>query len=180
VGFDPAACPSCLAAFEVRYNAPILTPGVDIFGPWSGQLPDAGGKISLEKPQEPDVLGAGVSWILIDEVIYFGQSPWPAIPEGGTKILQRRPELLYGNDPAAWLATLPTPGRPGIAAADVDANAAVDLWDLAAFSDAWLSEAGEGNWNPACDVSIPSDGIIDLGDLLQFAGQWLIHLRPSP
>ena len=180
VGFDPAACPSCLAAFRILYNAPVLTPGVDIVGPWSGQLPDAGGTISLERPQEPDVLGAGVSWILVDEVIYFGQGPWPVISDGGVEILQRRPALLYGNDPAAWLVTLPTPGRPGIAVADVDANASVDLRDLAAFSDAWLSETGDGNWNPACDVAYPPDGIIDLYDLVQFAEQWLLHLRSSP
>jgi hypothetical protein len=56
----------------------------------------------------------------------------------------------------------------------------VDLRDFAAFSDAWLSETGEGNWNPACDIAYPPDGIIDLQDMVQLGQQWLMQIRPSP
>ncbi len=178
VGFDPAGCPNCLAVFQTRYNTPQLTPGVDIVGPWQGALPDHVGVISLERPQEPDIVGDNISWILVDEVIYFGLSPWPLVSED--RALQRKPELLDGNNPAAWYTALPTPARSGIAVSDMDADASVDLRDFAAFSAAWFSESGQTNWNPACDVSYPPDGIIDLQDLIQFARQWLMHLQPSP
>jgi hypothetical protein len=178
VGFDPAGCPSCLAAFQTRYNTPQLTPGVDIVGSWQGALPDHVGVISLERPQEPDVVGDNISWILVDEVIYFGRSPWPLISED--QALQRRPELLDGNNPAAWYPAPPTPARPGIAVSDFNADAAVDLRDFAAFSAAWFSESGQADWNAACDVAYPSNGVIDMQDLLQFARQWLLHLQPTP
>ncbi len=180
VGFDPAACPDCLSAFQIRYNTPPLSPGTNIVGPWKGTLPDQLGVISLERPQVPDVLGENVSWVLVDEVIYFHQTPWPPIVAGGSQVLQRRPELLDGNHPAAWYTTLATPGRQGIARSDINADTGVDLYDWALVSAAWLTETGEENWNSACDLSVPTDGVINLDDLLQVADQWLFHLRPAP
>ncbi|NLH15383.1 MAG: hypothetical protein GX455_02270 [Phycisphaerae bacterium] len=180
VGFDPAGCPSCLAAFQSRYNAPTLVPGVDIVGPWQGTLPDTVGVISLERPQAPDVVGDEVSWVLVDEVIYCSRSPWSSLCADGSQVLQRRPELLDGNDPAAWYPAPPTPGRRGIAQSDFNTDALVDLSDLAIFSAAWLTETGEENWNATCEISISPDGIIDFRDLAQFTDQWLWHLNPRP
>lgn len=180
VGFDPTGCSNCLTAFQTRYNTPTLVPGVDIVGPWQGTLPDNLGVISLERPQEPDILGDSVSWVLVDEVIFFRQSPWSSLCADGSQALQRRPELLDGNNPVAWYPTPPTPGRQGIALSDLDTDASVDLYDLAVFSAAWLTETGEENWNAACEISIPPDGIIDFRDLSQFADQWLWHLNSRP
>jgi hypothetical protein len=47
---------------------------------------------------------------------------------------------------------------------DITGNGCVDLADYARISAAWLSEPGDGNWDPACDISTPFD-LIDTADL---------------
>ena len=50
----------------------------------------------------------------------------------------------------------------------------VDSVDFAAFSLAWRSDdTPTSNWNPACDISEPPDGIIDGFDLAVFCENWL-------
>jgi len=49
----------------------------------------------------------------------------------------------------------------------------VDFVDFATFTAAWRSTPGDGNWNPACDISMPSDNVIDEKDLLVFCENWL-------
>jgi hypothetical protein len=56
---------------------------------------------------------------------------------------------------------------------DFDTNAKVDLADLDTFTNAWLSSSGQGNWNPACDISSPKDNVIDFRDFAVFAADWL-------
>jgi surface protein len=58
--------------------------------------------------------------------------------------------------------------------ADLSGNCFVDLEDFATLSAAWLSDdSGSPNWNPACDISEPSDGVIDELDLAILAAEWL-------
>jgi hypothetical protein len=59
---------------------------------------------------------------------------------------------------------------------DFDTNARVNLVDLKTFSNAWTSSAGQGNWNPACDISSPKDNVIDFRDFAVFAADWLKYL----
>jgi len=60
------------------------------------------------------------------------------------------------------------------AAGDFDCPDGVDFVDFATFSRAWLSDnTPTSNWNPACDISQPPDGIIDERDLAAFCGNWL-------
>ena len=40
----------------------------------------------------------------------------------------------------------------------------------------WLSAYGDSNWNPACDISIPADDIIDVADLIIFIDSWLANI----
>jgi hypothetical protein len=44
---------------------------------------------------------------------------------------------------------------------------------------AWLSEDGEGAWNPDCDISIPADGFINLPDLGVLGQHWQESARPE-
>jgi hypothetical protein len=44
---------------------------------------------------------------------------------------------------------------------------------LHVFTSAWLSVPGDGDWNPACDFSQPTDNIIDFQDFAVFAQNWL-------
>jgi hypothetical protein len=62
--------------------------------------------------------------------------------------------------------------EPGLIG-DFDDDNDVDLKDFAIFAAAWLSQPGDDDWNAACDISIPSDGVIDELDLAVFTDNWL-------
>jgi len=113
VGFDPAVELTRLGSFMITYNSGLLAPGVDIMGPWSGNLSNGGERLTLAEPQAPDTPDDPVSWVTIDEVIYADVPPWPETPDGAGDCLQRsRPDQYHsGNDPANWKATPPSPGN---------------------------------------------------------------------
>ena len=54
----------------------------------------------------------------------------------------------------------------------------VDFADFAVLASAWQSEDGDDNWNQACDISEPSDDIIDYNDLAVFLANWLAGTTP--
>jgi hypothetical protein len=56
---------------------------------------------------------------------------------------------------------------------DFDASCNVKLPDLAIFSAAWMTQQGQADYNPACDISSPKDNVVNLSDLLVFATQWM-------
>ena len=58
--------------------------------------------------------------------------------------------------------------------ADLNCDGIVDFIDYAIFAAAWLSEPGQDNWNPACDISNPADNIINIFDLDVFCDYWLV------
>jgi hypothetical protein len=50
----------------------------------------------------------------------------------------------------------------------------VNSKDFTAFAAAWGSEPGDDNWNADCDISVPSDNVIDKLDLAVFCAYWLL------
>jgi len=86
---------------------------VQILGPYSGRLSNRGERVALERPQPPDMEGDPVSWVIVDEVIYFDRGPWPTQADGTGRSLERTQVQGSGNNPANWQAAFwASPGAP--------------------------------------------------------------------
>jgi len=120
VGFDLKDA-AALSAFKTAY---LLTAEMAplILGPYDGKLSNQGERIALEKPLSLDPVIGPSSWAIVDEVIYFHQSPWMPEADGLGKSLQRIFAAISGNDPNNWKAEAPTPGQKG------SPNTAVQSW----------------------------------------------------
>jgi Peptidase C10 family/Carboxypeptidase regulatory-like domain/Spi protease inhibitor len=60
---------------------------------------------------------------------------------------------------------------------DFDSDCDVDYDDLVIFTSAWLTSSGQPNWNPACDIAEPNDGVINECDFAVFAGNWMVGVE---
>ncbi len=98
--------PTSPAVFRSRYDVP---GDVQIFGPYSGALNNAGERIRLMRPDgpTPEVL----PYVLVDEVDYLPAEGWPIEADGSGVSLQRSGGDAWGNDAANWTADVPTPGQ---------------------------------------------------------------------
>lgn len=61
---------------------------------------------------------------------------------------------------------------------DFEPDCDIDLKDFSILSIAWLCNPGDANWNPTCDISVPSDGTINIKDLVIFLNHWLSGIEP--
>ena len=61
---------------------------------------------------------------------------------------------------------------------DFDNDCEVGFDDFAILAQAWLTEAGDVQWNPACDIGIPNDSSINMPDLYVFIENWLEDNNP--
>ncbi len=132
VSFDPGTNAAQVEAFKSLYG--ITDPAVKILGPYLGKLANSSDRVALEKPQASETPG-NPSWVVVDEVIYADQSPWPCGSDGTGTSLQRVSADGAGNDPLNWTAQAPTPGlarvpqppgAPTIVAQPVSASAALN------------------------------------------------------
>ena len=97
------------AAFRAAHGIP---PEVQIFGPYSGTLDNAGETLTLSKPGAPPAAPGPVPMIVVDSVLYDDDAPWPTAPDGGGPSLSRRHPEQFGDDPANWGADADG-GSPG-------------------------------------------------------------------
>ena len=88
-------------------------------GGYSGSLSDRGERVALERPQDSDdpLNPLDVSWVVVDELYYFDQSPWPTGADGTGYPLVRL-------DQAMW--STPSAG-------DSDADLMPDAWEMDYF-----------------------------------------------
>jgi hypothetical protein len=110
VSFDPIADPAAAASFRARYDVPQETP---LAGPFEGRLANAGEALRLERPDPPQTSGpeAGyVPYVLVEEVTYAPDAPWPQEPAWSGASLQRLANTGLANDPNSWAATEPAAG----------------------------------------------------------------------
>ncbi len=88
-------------------------------GGYKGSLPDRAGRVAIEYPQDSDdpLKPLDISWIVVDEVFYFDQSPWPDGADGTGYPLIR-------TGLSSWIAP---------SANDTDADQMDDRWELDFF-----------------------------------------------
>jgi len=73
VSFDPQTDLTARSQFLAAYH---LTNGqFRLFGPFSGKLSNSNGRVALERPQEPDLPGDSISWVIVDEAFYYNSAP---------------------------------------------------------------------------------------------------------
>jgi hypothetical protein len=56
---------------------------------------------------------------------------------------------------------------------DIDGDGGVDFADFALLATAWRAADGQPRWNPACDISDPPDGVVNIHDLETLCNDWL-------
>lgn len=107
VNFDPANS-ALRDSFMQAYNT--ADHRVILLGPYQGQLNNRSDRVALEKSLAVTDPAAPPAWIIVDEVIYGSQTPWPLNVAGFFISLQRLDPLRAGNDPTNWTGTTPSPG----------------------------------------------------------------------
>jgi hypothetical protein len=56
---------------------------------------------------------------------------------------------------------------------DINNDGKINFKDYAILAKAWRTAAGQVNWNPACDISLPGDNVINYLDLSMLCENWL-------
>jgi hypothetical protein len=120
-GFNPAN-QFLGTPFRARYGLPADAP---VFGAWTGHLANEGDEIELQRPIDSGTnIVTDPAYTVVDSVHYLPQSPWPDL--GGKEIfsISRSGLSFFGDDPANWMATLPTPAEQ-----DSDGDGLPDWWE---------------------------------------------------
>ena len=140
-------------AFRARHGVPA---GVPILGPFPGVLQDNGERLRLLRPDNPDVDDTGqpiVPEMVVDEVRYRHQAPWPVGASGTGASLERLDPAAYGNDPVNWRTSpgAPSPGlpntgnRPPQVSAGPDRSITASLFPVALSLDGTVTDDGLPN-----------------------------------
>lgn len=143
-------CSTNPAAFRARQPVPDT---VQVFGPWTGLLNNAGDHIKLYKPDPPQLPprpDAGfVPYILVEEINYTDTAPWPVGGSNGFSILRKT--LNYANDGSNWYTDSVAPPTVSVNAALVGANIRLRFNVPAGYTATIETrrDAGSGAWSPA-------------------------------
>jgi len=105
-----------LNLLAARYTVPA---NVQVFAWGAGSLSNGSEKIQLSQPGDEENDGTR-HWMRVDRVVYSdgtgaddfpaGADPWPTEADGQGSSLTRIDPVVYGNEPANWQASAPSPG----------------------------------------------------------------------
>jgi hypothetical protein len=158
VSFDPSDSinASKLAAFREHYN---IGAGVVIVGGLSASLSNSTGRISLQQPDTPDLLGV-IPHVVVDEAVYDDLAPW-GDADGSGQVLERDDLSANGNLAGSWIAAAPTPGvfEDDFLLGDVNQDGVIDFSDIPSF----VSILQGGVYLDEADVN--GDGVVDFSDI---------------
>jgi hypothetical protein len=162
VGFDPED-----TAFANSFRRLFgIDPAVQLAGPYVGRLPDRG-LLRLTRPL--DRVLAPDDHILVDELAYGDQIPWPPGADGRGRSLTRRAAFAHGGIPTSWSAEPPTPGHvTPVLLGDADHSGSVDEHDVIAFVLALENASDyEARYGvpPAVSGDADLDGNVDFDDI---------------
>ena len=159
VSFVPAVDTTKLAAFKAHYG---ITTGVTIVGGLSASLSNNTGRIALQQPDAPDLLGA-IPHVVVDEVVYDDLAPW-ANADGSGQSLQRDDLAANGNLASSWISAAPTPGAFELPflLGDVNQDGVVSFLDISPF----ISVLSTGMFLDAADTN--GDGEVNFLDITPF------------
>ncbi|MCB1125778.1 MAG: lamin tail domain-containing protein, partial [Verrucomicrobiae bacterium] len=140
---DAAASQQFLATYGLDSTA-----SPRLLGPFKGRLANEGEPVRLQAPLEPVAGNDGhvhLPMMLVDQVGYGPDPPWPSAANGSGLSLQRYPVDGYGNEPLNWVAAAPTPlGPMGANAGDRDNDGLPDEWEWRYGLDLWSAEGANG------------------------------------
>ena len=161
VSFDPSNALNAnkLAAFRAHYG---IGTEVTIVGGLSASLSNSTGRISLQQPDTPDLLGI-VPRIVVDEVVYDDSAPW-ADADGSGFVLERDDLSANGNLATNWVAAASTLGdfEQEFLLGDTNADGVVNFFDISPF----IAVLSNGEYLDQADIN--RDGVVDFFDISPF------------
>ena len=161
VTFDPslAANANKLAAFQAHYS---LASSVTIVGGLNDSLSNSSGRVSLQQPDTPDLLGE-IPHVVVDELVYDDLSPW-ADADGNGLVLERDDLSANAALSTSWVAAAPMPGafENDFLIADVNLDGIVNFLDIAPF----IAILTNNTYQIEADVN--QDGVVSFLDISFF------------
>ena len=149
-----------LSAFREHYN---ISTGVTVVGGFSAALSNSTGRISLQQPDTPDLLGV-IPHVVVDEVVYDDLAPW-GDADGSGLTLERDALAANGSLAASWIADVPTPGdfeHEDCLLGDPNLDGAIDFADIPSF----IAVLQSGSYLKEADIN--QDGVVDFTDIPVF------------
>ncbi|MCX7045768.1 MAG: lamin tail domain-containing protein [Candidatus Sumerlaeota bacterium] len=130
VPFNPGDA-AALAAFKAAYS--FMSQASSLFGPYTGVLSNRVDRVALERAQQPDPPEVSPSYVIVDEVIYFEQWPFPPEADGAGLSLHRVACGAHGCDPKNWVAALPTPGTSSLSTPSIQSTTSTAITTASAI-----------------------------------------------
>lgn len=128
-------------------------------GGYSGSLSDRGERVALERPQESDdpLLPFDVSWVVVDELFYFDQAPWPTTADGEGNPLIRTGLSSWDVPYVAAIDVSETEFYHRVRFSETQPDDTIEIWNKG-LSTLYYSISTDVSWLSASPTSGSSTG----------------------